>query len=71
MNWAEFAAVALDYSMVKPGIHRVCNHHLHTITMTLEHVIQLGYRRIGLAMQTDSDQRVDYCYRSGYLLYID
>ena len=71
LNWSKFSSVALGYSMTNPRLHRVCNHLAHTITTALDNVIRLGYRRIGMAMQLDTDDRVDHAWRSGYLLYRD
>jgi LacI family transcriptional regulator len=71
LNWESFSSVALGYSLAQPSLHRVCNHLAHTITKTLDMVLRLGYCRIGLAMRSDTDERVDYSWRSGYLLYRD
>jgi LacI family transcriptional regulator len=71
LEWAKFCAVALGYSLASPNLHRVCNHLAHTIAKTLDNVISLGYRRIGLALRSDTDTRVDHSWRSGYLLYAD
>ncbi|HEX5220033.1 MAG TPA: LacI family DNA-binding transcriptional regulator [Verrucomicrobiae bacterium] len=70
-RWEKFSSVALGYSLAQPSLHRVCNHLAHTITKTLDMVLRLGYRRIGLAMRSDTDERVDHSWRSGYLLYRD
>lgn len=69
LDWPKFSSVALGYSLMHPKLHRVCNHLAHTITNALDNVIKLGYRRIGLAMRLDTDDRVDHAWRSGYLLY--
>jgi LacI family transcriptional regulator len=71
LDWSKFSPVALGYSLAEPQLHRVCNHLAHTMTKTLDHVIRLGHRRIGLAMRSDTDIRVDHTWRSGYLLYGD
>jgi DNA-binding LacI/PurR family transcriptional regulator len=71
LNWPKFSPVALGYSMASPRLHRVCNHLVHTVTTALDNVIRLGYRRIGMAMRLDTDDRVDHAWRSGYLLYSD
>ncbi len=71
LDWSKFSPVALGYSMANPKLHRVCNHLAHTIAKALDNVIRLGYRRIGMAMRMDTDDRVDHAWRSGYLLYSD
>lgn len=53
--WRHFAASALSYSLVSPALHRVSFHVTHGVTVALENVRRLGYRRIGVVLSRDYD----------------
>lgn len=59
MKWADFASVALGYSMRVPALHRVVNHQLHTGLQAIRQLKALGYQRIGLCVSRDQCERVD------------
>lgn len=68
LDWRHFAAVALGYSLKEPHLHVVMNHQSRNMKHTVHHLHDLGYRRIGLAMPSDNDDRVDHNYLSGFLI---
>ncbi|HEY9250416.1 MAG TPA: LacI family DNA-binding transcriptional regulator [Rariglobus sp.] len=59
LKWADFASVALGYSMRAPAVHRVVNHQLHTGLEAIRQLQALGYQRIGLCVSRDQNDRVD------------
>ncbi|MET0262613.1 MAG: LacI family DNA-binding transcriptional regulator [Rariglobus sp.] len=59
LKWADFASVALGYSMRAPAVHRVVNHQLHTGLEAIRQLQRLGYQRIGLCVSRDQSDRVD------------
>ncbi|TSJ77315.1 LacI family DNA-binding transcriptional regulator [Rariglobus hedericola] len=59
LKWADFASVALGYSMRAPAVHRVVNHQLHTGLEAIRQLQSLGYHRIGLCVSRDQNDRVD------------
>lgn len=59
LKWADFASVALGYSMRMPAVHRVVNHQLHTGLEAIRQLQSLGYQRIGLCVSRDQNDRVD------------
>lgn len=63
-----FSAVALGYSLRQPQLHVVMNHQARNMKHTVHHLHTLGYRRIGLALPSASNVRVDQNYLSGYLI---
>ena len=69
LKWDDLAAVALGYSIPHPLLHRATNHQLHSIRLALTELTKRGYRRIGLAVETHYDARVDYNWTSGFLRY--
>lgn len=63
-----FSAVALGYSLRQPQLHVVMNHQARNMKHTVHQLHALGYRRIGLALPSASNVRVDQNYLSGYLI---
>lgn len=68
LDWKEFAAVTIGYSMDLPEMHRACTHQFHVTTLAMRHLSDLGYQRIGLALWLATDLRVDHNYKAGFLL---
>jgi len=66
LEWQHFSAVALGYSLTRPRLHVVMNHQYRNMKQTVHHLYDLGYRRIGLAMPTDNDIRVDHNYLGAF-----
>jgi LacI family transcriptional regulator len=69
INWERYAVTALGYSMPAPALHRVVNHQIHSITVALERLAELGYKRPGLALDESDDVRVFHNWLAGYLAY--
>lgn len=67
-DWKPFSAVALGYSLRSPQLNVVMNHQSRNMKQTVHHLHALGYRRIGLAMPSANNARVDQNYLSGYLI---
>ena len=53
--WDQFSTVSFGYSLAKPNLTRVTFDHVSGMTHMLMAMAQLGYRKIGLHMTTDSD----------------
>lgn len=69
LDWADFTTVAFGYTLIDPPLHRVANHHIHSMRTALMEVRRLGYRRIGLAMHSSQDERVDHNWLAGFLTF--
>jgi DNA-binding LacI/PurR family transcriptional regulator len=69
INWDRYAVTALGFSMPAPALHRVVNHQIHSITIALERLAELGYKRPGLALDESDDVRVFHNWLAGYLAY--
>lgn len=69
LPWENVAVVAFGYSMSIPPVHRVTNHLTRCLLTAVQRLRELGYRRIGLCMPRDGNERVDNAYLSGYLLF--
>lgn len=69
LRWADFASVALGYSMRAPAVHRVVNHQLHTGLEAIRQLQSLGYQRIGLCVSRDQSDRVDNAWLHAVLFH--
>ncbi|RRJ97350.1 LacI family transcriptional regulator [Opitutaceae bacterium TAV4] len=66
LDWEHFSAVALGYSLAEPKLHVVMNHQFRNMKQVVERLHGLGYRRIGFAMPSANDERVDHNYLGGF-----
>lgn len=57
MDWSKFAVVAFGYSIVSPVTHVVTVHQYRAMETAFRRCVELGYRRPGLAMSVESDER--------------
>lgn len=68
LKYGELAAVAFGYSMQPAVLDLITNHHPHTMSLLLEKMFALGYRRIGLCVPREWDHKVDRAWQSCMLL---
>jgi DNA-binding LacI/PurR family transcriptional regulator len=66
LEWDHFCAVSLGYSLMTPHLHVVMNHQFRNMKQVVEQLHIHGYRRIGFAMPSSSDERVDHNYLGGF-----
>jgi DNA-binding LacI/PurR family transcriptional regulator len=66
LDWNNFAAVAMTYSVVEPRVHRVITHHFDNAVRTFAMLAQRGLRRIGLVMTRDMEFRANHSYSGAY-----
>lgn len=66
LDWQYFSAVTLGYSLARPQLHLVMNHQFRNMKRLVQELCSLGYERIGLAMPSLKDERVDHNYLGGY-----
>lgn len=69
LDWEHFSIASFGYSLRYPKCHRATNHQYHTILKCLQRLDQYGYRRIGLMVRNDYDQRVNNSYLAGMSVY--
>jgi LacI family transcriptional regulator len=60
--------VALGYSLANPRLHVVMNHQSRNMRHAVRRLNEMGYRRIGFAMPSENDERIDHNYLGGYLV---
>lgn len=66
LEWDHFCAVSLGYSLMTPHLHVVMNNQFRNMKQVVEQLHIQGYRRIGFAMPSSSDERVDHNYLGGF-----
>ncbi|MBP7142853.1 MAG: LacI family DNA-binding transcriptional regulator [Opitutaceae bacterium] len=66
-RWNYVSAVELGYSLPRPALNRACNHQFQSMMLLIRTLHTSGYRRIGLAMPRDQDERVNHHWRAAYL----
>jgi DNA-binding LacI/PurR family transcriptional regulator len=68
-DWDQFAAVSIGDMLVDPPIHRVIHDHYVSILTTMDRLLGLGYRRIGLCLTRHMDFTVNQRWQAGYRVY--
>ncbi|BET66783.1 LacI family DNA-binding transcriptional regulator [Opitutales bacterium ASA1] len=65
-EWDAFAAVTFGYTLAKPALHGVSNHHFRSMLLLVEQLFALGYRRCGYVEERRVDARVSYSWLGAY-----
>lgn len=65
-DFSDFSAVTLGYSLRPARLHVVTNHQFRAIQLLVNKLHELGYRRIGLCICLDWDNKVNHGYSSGF-----
>lgn len=68
LPWADFAAVALGFTLLDPLLHRVANDHLHSLLTAHAECRRLGHRRLGLVLTKEVHEKVQRRWLAGYML---
>jgi DNA-binding LacI/PurR family transcriptional regulator len=66
MEWANFAAVAIGHSLIRPPLHRVTTNRFLAMLRAIRQLRRMGYTRLGLAMQENQDARVDHQWGAAF-----
>lgn len=65
LDWARFSVVSVTSSVVAPRFHSVMPNHFDNILHAYGELAERGFRRIGLAISRDWDERVRYRWTGG------
>jgi LacI family transcriptional regulator len=68
-NWDEFAVVAIGYTLQSPRVDRIGFDHAENLTRLFQELSLRDYKRVGLAMRSDLDDRVSHLPTASYLSY--
>lgn len=69
-DYSPFSTVALGFSIPGMKVHRVANHHSHTMTLALDNLRACGYRRLAVVLHERDNPRVDYGWLAGYDVFL-
>jgi DNA-binding LacI/PurR family transcriptional regulator len=68
LAWENFSAVTFGYSLTKPLMHRAVNHQFRSMRLAMRELRKLGYKRLGLALPSSLNERVDRQWVASYLV---
>jgi len=66
-NWASFAAVSLSPLFHQPALNAVTTDYFTGATRAVNHLRELGRKRIGFAVDSPLEERTAHRWRGGYL----
>ena len=67
IDWRKFAVVAYGFSMSEPHVHRVVPDFYHSMIDILARCRSVGYRRIGLVLDNNSDRKNDHFWLAPFI----
>jgi len=67
LDLSGFSPLAFGYSLQPSNLHVVTNHQYQSASLLMRQLAGLGYRRIGLFLRSDWDEKVNGSYLSGLL----
>ena len=65
LDWTRFSVVSVTSSVVAPRFHSVMPNHFDNILQAYRELANRGFKRIGLAISKDWDERVRYRWTGG------
>ena len=68
LDWENFSAGSLGYSLTRPVLHRAANHQFRSMRLAIRKLRALGYRRLGLALPDSLNERVDRQWVASFLV---
>ena len=66
LDWDQFAAVALGYSLEEPAIHRVCTNHSGSMVTAVQTLLDRGFQRIGCCLVKKTDRRMNQLWQGAF-----
>jgi len=65
--WQDFSLVAIGYSIQGTPLHRTCPHQHRSMRLQLRELTALGYRRIGLVISHNANERTEHSFMGAFL----
>ncbi|MES2697804.1 MAG: LacI family DNA-binding transcriptional regulator [Verrucomicrobiota bacterium] len=69
LEWKYFSAALIGESVLTPRLNRAVPNQRHAVQVALQHLTQLGYRRIGLVLRRRYHAMTDYNMLSAFLVF--
>ncbi len=70
LDWSNLTGIYTDYLIDDPPLHSVCPSHFRSMTIALEEVLKLGYKRPGLVLHKAHDRRLLFRWEAAYSTYL-
>jgi DNA-binding LacI/PurR family transcriptional regulator len=67
LSWQRYTAVYADYFIDHPALHCVCSDHYRSMIGLLQELHARGYRRPGLVMDIQLDERLQFRWEGAFL----
>ena len=71
LDWSRYTGVYTDYNRTTPELHTVCSDHYRSMIRTLEMLGARGYRRPGLCIERDRNDRLDRRHSAAFEAFRD
>jgi len=68
-DWAKFSGATIGYSFGEAALHRASGDEYGGLLLAVRALLQLGYRRLGLALTREEDERVERRWSAGLLVH--
>lgn len=68
-QWDEFAVATIGYTVQNPRVDRIGYDHVENMNQLYHDLRRRGYRRVGLALRSDFDDRITHSPIASYLRY--
>ncbi|HKB92525.1 MAG TPA: LacI family DNA-binding transcriptional regulator [Opitutaceae bacterium] len=69
LDWTHYAGVYADYIIERPALHSVCSDHYRSMYIALNRLQALGYKRPGLVLQKQQDERLLFRWQAAFRSY--
>lgn len=69
LDWDSFALAMIEHTFLEPRLHKVCNDEFSTIGRMIQRLLDHGFTRIGIAMQSRADEHANHFWLAGYQTY--
>ncbi len=66
LDWSSFALAMIEHTFVEPRLHKVCNDEFSTVGRLIQKLLDYGFGRIGIAMQSLADEHANHFWLAGY-----
>ncbi len=69
LDWPHYVAIAQGLTLIRPDLPRACNNYYDTMLVLLRQLVKLGYRRPGLYIANNSNERCRNIWQAAYLVF--
>lgn len=66
IDWSHYAGVYLDYHIERPALRCICCDHFRSMFTALHRLHELGYRRPGVVLPRQHDERLQHRWLGGF-----